>query len=120
MKCYGVMCDALLSCDVLRDSYVTDGALTPAAQCLTQISAACGRREGGCSAVPTKFRGSLHNIRRRRLSNTVCRLLIPNGGGHQILLKLLRNSVATSSVVEGGVVQCVVEGGGNATQNVSH
>ena len=76
-----------------------------------------GGREG---AVPTKFRGSLHNIRRRRLSNTVCRLLMPNGGGHQILLKLLRNSVATSSVVEGGVVQCVVEGGGTATQNVSH
>ena len=58
MKCYGVMCDAV-SCDVLRDSYVTDGALTPAAQCLTQISAACGRREGGCSAVPTRFHGSL-------------------------------------------------------------
>ena len=36
------VCDVLLSCDVLCDSSVT-----PATQCLTQISAACGRREGG-------------------------------------------------------------------------
>ena len=35
------VCDVLLSCDVLCDSSVT-----PATQCLTQISAACGRREG--------------------------------------------------------------------------
>ena len=35
------VCDVLLSCDVLCDSSVTT-----ATQCLTQISAACGRREG--------------------------------------------------------------------------
>ena len=34
------VCDVLLSCDVLCDSSVTT-----ATQCLTQISAACGRRE---------------------------------------------------------------------------
>ena len=70
----------------------------------------------GAVNLATKFRGSFHSIQRRRLSNTVSLLKAPSG----VVGTLSEYSRSFVVTVQWREDCCSVEGGGNATQNVSH
>ena len=107
------VCDVLVSCDVLCDSSVTTGC----SYTVLDPNICCCLREGGCSGaanLATIFRGSFYSIQRRRFSNTVS-LLKAHSVGH-----LLRIFAKFRCHLQWREDCCSVEGGGNATQNVSH